>query len=600
MKILTLHVDYINFKPLKKALKSVAELSDKEKKGGEVKDALVVMTAVEKGDENVKETVSKLIENVKDVATQVKAKNIVLYPYAHLSSNLANPEIALEVLNAAEKELGKEKGFNVTKAPFGYYKEFELKVKGHPLSELSREIRTDTSSKLGQSREIRTDASVGDGKRTRPSVAELKKGKAEVVEYNPKEFLHEIKQSKLDTSKLKENDHRIIGQEMELFMLNQSSPGMVYWLPNGTIIYNELIKFWREEHSKLGYQETITPLVNKSALYKVSGHWSHYKENMFTSETDEGEYAVKAMNCPNAMVIFGSKPRSYRELPLRLSDTDKLHRYELSGTLSGLLRVRSFQQDDSHNFITEAQIKSEYEQIIAICDKFYGIFGMKYSFRLGTRPKKFMGDVKLWDKAEKELKEILKKSGKKFAILEGDGAFYGPKVDILMIDSMGREWQMGTIQLDMQMPLRFGLKYTDENNKEKTPIVVHRVIYGSLERFIGILLEHTNGRLPLWLAPTQARVLSFTDRNIDYARQVIKKLGEEIPELRLDADLRSTTIPAKVKEAEIARVPYIIVAGDKEEKEKTIAVRVKGNSKIVTYKVDELVKKLKDEIENKK
>ncbi len=573
MKILTLHVDYINFKPLKKALKGVEELSEKEKKGGEAKDALVVMTAIEKVDDNVKEVVKKLVDAVKDVASQVKAKTVVLYPYAHLSSNLASPEIAAEVLNTAEKEL--KKSFDVVKAPFGYYKEFEVKVKGHPLSELSREIRAE-------------------GK------AEKDKGKKEIIEYNPKEFLHEIKQSKLDTSKLKENDHRIIAQEMELFLMNQSSPGMAYWLPNGTIIYNELIKFWREEHSKLGYQETMTPLINKSALYKVSGHWTHYKEHMFTSETDEGEYAVKAMNCPNAMVIFGSKPRSYKELPLRLSDTDRLHRYELSGTLSGLLRVRSFQQDDSHNFITEKQIKEEYEQIIGLCDKFYGIFGMKYSFRLGTRPKKFMGDVKLWDKAEKELKDILKKSGKKFTVLEGDGAFYGPKVDILMTDSMGREWQMGTIQLDMQMPLRFGLKYTDENNKEQTPIVIHRVIYGSLERFIGILLEHTNGRLPTWLAPVQVRVLSFTDRNIDYARQMIKKIGEAIPELRLDADLRSTTVQSKVKEAEIMRVPYIIVAGDKEEKDKTIAVRVRGNPKIVTYKVDEFVKKLRDEIKNRR
>ncbi len=569
MKILTLHVDYINFKPLKKALKGIAELSEKEKKGQEVSDALVVLTAVEKGD-LVKESVKELVANVKDIAKQVKAKNIVLYPYAHLSSNLASPENAVSVFVEAEKELGKL--FKVTRAPFGYYKEFELKVKGHPLSELSREIRVESK-----------------GKET----------KKEPAEYNPKEFLHEIKQSKLDTSKLKENDHRIIGQQMELFMLNQSSPGMIYWLPNGTIVYNELIKFWREEHRKLGYQETMTPLINKSALYKISGHWAHYKEHMFISETDEGEYGVKAMNCPNAMVIFNSKSRSYRDLPLRISDTDRLHRYELSGTLAGLLRVRSFQQDDSHNFVSESQIASEYDQIIKICDRFYGIFGMKYSFRLGTRPEKFMGDVRLWDKAEKELQEILKKSGKKFSILKGDGAFYGPKVDIIMEDSMGREWQMGTIQLDMQMPLRFGLKYIDKDNKEKTPIVIHRVIYGSLERFIGILLEHTRGRLPTWLAPIQVRVLSFTDRNEQYARKIIRQIGIEVPELRIDADFRSVPVATKVRDAEIMRVPYILVIGDREEKEKTVAVRVKGDSKIKAMGTEEFIRLLSKEINNR-
>ncbi|MEK6897216.1 MAG: threonine--tRNA ligase [Nanoarchaeota archaeon] len=587
MKILSLHVDYINFRPLKKALKKIEELPEKEKQGQKVGESLVILTAVEKGD-SVKEGVKKLVENIEDIANQVKAKSIVLYPYAHLSSNLASPETAEEILKEAEKEL--KKGFKVVRAPFGYYKEFELKVKGHPLSELSREIRGDASSRLGQSREIKIGAEEGK--------SDKKTEKAE--EYNPKEFLHEIRQSKLDTSKLKENDHRIIGQQMELFLLNQSSPGMIYWLPNGTIIYNELVKFWREEHSRLGYQETMTPLINKSSLYKISGHWTHYKEHMFVTNTDEGEYAVKAMNCPNAMIIFSSKSRSYKDLPLRLSDTDRLHRHELSGTLSGLLRVRSFQQDDSHNFITEDMIKDEYNQIIKICDKFYGIFGMKYSFRLGTRPKKFMGDIKLWDKAEKELKDILKKSGKKFTILEEDGAFYGPKIDIIMEDSMGREWQMGTIQLDMQMPLRFGLKYMDKDNKEKTPIVIHRVIYGSLERFIAILLEHTNGRLPTWLAPIQIRVLSFTDRNEPYARKVIKRFGEAVPGLRMDADFRAIPVSTKVRDAELMKIQYIIVIGDKEEKQKTVAVRVKGDKRIKTMKPEKFVKSLKKEIQEKR
>jgi len=319
---------------------------------------------------------------------------------------------------------------------------------------------------------------------------------------------------------------------------------------------------------------------------------------MFICETDEGEYGVKAMNCPNAMLIFKSKSRSYRDLPLRLSDVDRLHRYELSGTLNGLLRVRSFQQDDSHNFITEDMIKDEYEQIFDICEKFYSLFDMKYSFSLGTRPKKAMGDIKVWNKAEKALKEVLKNSGKKFKIEEGDGAFYGPKVDIIMKDSMDREWQMGTIQLDMQMPERFGLKYIDKDNKEKIPIVVHRVIYGSLERFIGILLEHTNGRLPTWLSPIQVKMISFTDRNTKYAEKVIEEFKKEIPSLRIDSDFGSKPISSKIKEAELMKIPYILVVGDKEEKSKSIAVRKSG--KVKNAKIKSFISKLKKEIEDRK
>ncbi|MBI5803326.1 threonine--tRNA ligase [Candidatus Pacearchaeota archaeon] len=571
MKILALHVDYIRFKPLKKALKNIPELSEKEKKEMHVKEALAVLISIEKGDTDSDKIVQELVKNVKEIAGKVNAEKIVLYPYAHLSSNLASPEKATEILEKAEKELKKSKFSVVEKAPFGYYKEFELKVKGHPLSELSREIKVES---VGKEVEEKVDAS---------------------------KLLNEISKTKLDTSKLKENDHRIIGQQMKLFMFHESSPGMPYWLPKGLIVYNELIKFWREKHEKLGYQEIMSPLVNKKQLYQISGHWEHYKENMFISETEENEiYGVKPMNCPNAMLVFKSESRSYKDLPLRLSDTDRLHRFELSGTLNGLLRVRSFQQDDSHNFISEDMIKSEYRHILEICDTFYKIFGMEYSFRLGTRPKKFLGDKKVWDKADKELKDILKNSGRKHTIAEGDGAFYGPKVDIIMKDSQGREWQMGTIQLDFQQPERFELEYTDKNGKKKTPVVVHRVIYGSLERFIGILLEHTNGRLPTWLAPIQVRVLSFTDRNVEHAKQIIKKLGEQIPELRIDADFRNTTVQAKVKDAEIMRIPYIITIGDKEEKEKTLAIRVKGNSKIQTSKLNDFSESLKKEITERK
>src|SRR3989338_2043231 len=572
MKILTLHCDFIRFKPLKKAIKNPEELSEERKKEIVVKDPLVILTAVEKGDND--KVVKEMIASVKKTAGEVKAERIVLYPYAHLSSNLSDPTTALEYLAEAENVLKKE-GFEVTRAPFGYYKEFELKCKGHPLSELSKQFRAEEDS-------TSMKASV----------------KEDIID--PSKLYNKISQTKLDTSKLKENDHRIIGQKLGLFMFNESSPGAPYWLPNGLIVYHELLKFWREEHSKAGYKETMTPLVNKKELYDISGHWHHYKENMFVSDMGEdGVYCLKPMNCPNAMIIFKSQTRSYKDLPLRLSDADRLHRYELSGVLNGLLRVRSFQQDDSHNFITEDMISSEYEEIFRICEKFYSIFGLDYSFRLGTRPDKFLGESKTWDKAEKNLKEILKKSGKKFTIAEGDGAFYGPKVDIIMKDSLGREWQMGTVQLDFQLPQRFGLKYVDKDGKDKITVVIHRVIYGSLERFIGILLEHTNGSLPIWLSPVQVRVIDFTERNTKAAQKIMEEIKKAIPEIRIDSDFRNTTVNDKVRDAEMQKVPLIIVIGDKEEKSNTLALRKRGEKPEFEVKLDSFIKETKGKIENR-
>src|SRR3989344_1945269 len=573
MKILTLHCDYIKFKALKKALKDVEELSAKEKEEHEVKECLVVLTSIEQED-NVK-TVHQLVEAVEKTAKEVKTDRIVLYPYAHLSSNLAKPQLALELLKEAEIEL-KKKFKDTLRAPFGYYKEFEFKCKGHPLAELRKEFRSD-----------------GDKEVSTKIIS-----KEEPIDH--KKLLSQISRSKLDTSKLKDNDHRILGQKLGLFMFNETSPGMPYWLPKGLIMYNELVEYWRRVHDKLGYQEIASPLINKKELYLISGHWEHYKENMFISHTDENEtYCLKPMNCPNAMIIFKSEQRSYKDLPLRLSDTDRLHRYELSGTLNGLLRCRSFQQDDSHNFITEDMIKEEYEHILKICEKFYKIFNLEYSFRLGTRPEGFLGDKKIWDQAEKVLKEIMVKSGKKHSIQEGDGAFYGLKIDILMKDSLGREWQMGTIQLDFQLPLRFGLTYTDDKGEEKAPVVVHRVIYGSLERFMGILLEHTNGALPLWLSPRQVRVISFTDRNDKATEKFASELKELFPALRVDTDTRSDTLQSKIRDAEMLKINFMVIIGDKEEENKTLAVRPRGGKPQFGVKKDKFFTELKKELEER-
>lgn len=395
----------------------------------------------------------------------------------------------------------------------------------------------------------------------------------------------------------KKRDHKKLGPELELFMFHETSPGMPYWLPKGLKLYNELVNYWRDEHEKHGYQEIASPLLNKSDLYVTSGHWEHYKEDMFLADMGENEvYGIKPMNCPNAMVVFGSKTRSYKDLPLRLSDTDRLHRYERSGTLNGLLRVRSFQQDDSHNYISKDMIADEYEHIFELCEKFYGIFDLDFKFRLGTRPEKFLGKKETWDKAEEQLKKVLKESKREYFVEEGDGAFYGPKVDIVMKDALGRDWQMGTIQLDFQQPSRFKLKYVDQKGEHKTPIAVHRVIYGSLERFIGILVEHFAGKFPVWLAPVQVKILPVTDRSLDYAN----KLKDEYADFRVEVDDRSETLGAKIRDAQNERVPYMIIVGDKEEKDGKVSVRTRGGKDLGVMDKDGFKDIIEKDISEKK
>ena len=390
-------------------------------------------------------------------------------------------------------------------------------------------------------------------------------------------------------------DHKILGPKHELFMFHHTAPGMPYWLPHGVILFNELIQFWREEHAKRGYQEIVSPLLNKKELYETSGHYEHYWGDMFTVKTAENEeYGVKAMNCPNAMIVFGSKTRSYRDLPLRLSDTDTLHRNELSGTLNGLLRVREFRQDDAHIFVPEEEIGAEYKRIFELVERFYSIFGMTYTFRLGTRPKSFMGEMEIWNKAEANLKQILEESGKEYFVLEGDGAFYGPKVDILMNDVLGREWQMGTIQLDFQQPARFKLEYSAQDGTRKTPVAIHRVIYGSMERFIGILIEHYGGAFPTWLSPVQARVLPIADAHKGFAENVLEQLRGA--GLRAELDESNETLGKKIREAKTQKIPYLLVVGDAEVSAGTATLESRDNGKLGALPIAEIIAKLKGEI----
>ena len=397
----------------------------------------------------------------------------------------------------------------------------------------------------------------------------------------------------------KKRDHRKLGKELELFFFDETAPGMAYWMPKGFKMMNVLIDFWRKEHEKRGYMEFSGPQLNSSELWKISGHWDHYKEDMFVlTDSDGKEQALKPMNCPNAIKIFDSKLRSYKDLPMRFNDIDVIHRNEKSGQLNGLFRVRMFRQDDAHNFITEDQIGAEIKDIIEIAKQLYGIFGLDFELTLSTRPDDYMGDIELWNKAEANLKSVLDElCGKdNYRINEGDGAFYGPKIDIKMKDCLGREWQMGTIQVDFQLPLRFNLSYIDSNGEKKTPILIHRALFGSFERFIGIITEHFAGAFPVWLAPVQVKVLPISDSQKEYANKVIEKLQAE--GIRVELDDRQEKIGYKIREAQLSKVPYMLILGEKEVEAEAVGVRARKEGDIGAMPVDEFISKVKLEIEN--
>ncbi len=373
-------------------------------------------------------------------------------------------------------------------------------------------------------------------------------------------------------------DHRKLGKELELFMFHDWSPGSAFFLPKGAIIYNELINFMREEYRKRGYKEVITPQLFNKALWELSGHWQHFKENMFVLKVDEDEFALKPMNCPSHVLIFKNRTRSYRELPLRIADFCSLHRNELRGVLGGLTRVRKMSQDDAHIFCTKEQISSEIMRLLDFV-KFVFVDTLKFDFKikLSTRPEKFMGDVKLWELAEKALEEALKASKLKYEVKPGEGAFYGPKIDFDVRDSIGRDWQLATIQLDFQMPLKMEAEYEGQDGKRHTVVMIHRAILGSLERLIGVLTEHYAGKFPLWLSPVQVRILTVADRFNDYARKLLQQYFEA--GIRVEVDDKAETIPYKVREAELDKVNYILVVGEREVAAGTVTVR-KGKEQL--------------------
>ena len=405
------------------------------------------------------------------------------------------------------------------------------------------------------------------------------------------EYLYVLEESK-------KRDHRKLGKELELFFFDESAPGMAYWLPKGMKMLNVLIDFWRKIHEERGYQEFSGPQLNSSSLWKTSGHWDHYKEDMFVlTDADGNEQALKPMNCPNSIKVYASKLRSYKDLPLRFSDIDVIHRNEKSGQLNGLFRVRMFRQDDSHNYITEEQISSEIKDIIEIAKNLYGIFGLEFKLTLSTRPDDYMGEIEVWNKAEADLKSVLDEicGENNYTINEGDGAFYGPKIDIKMKDCLGREWQMGTVQLDFQLPMRFNISYIDKNGEKKTPILVHRAIFGSFERFIGILTEHYAGAFPLWLSPVQVKILSLSENEIEYANDIKKKL--EKAGFRVEVDSSDEKIGYKIRQAQLEKLPYMIILGKNELENNNISIRARNGEKIDGILLDEFILKLNKEVE---
>ena len=405
------------------------------------------------------------------------------------------------------------------------------------------------------------------------------------------DYLHLLEEAK-------KRDHKKLGKQLDLFSFHEEGPGFPFFHPKGTVIYDALVNFWKEIHKKHNYQEIKTPIILNKELWLKSGHWDHYKENMYFTKIDNKDYAVKPMNCPGGMLIYKSKLHSYKEFPLKIAELGLVHRHELSGVLNGLFRVRSFIQDDAHIYCTEEQLEQEITGVIKLSEEIYKTFGLKYELELSTKPKDSIGTAKMWKNAESSLEKALKKLKLKYKLNPGDGAFYGPKIDFHIKDSLGRTWQCGTIQVDFAMPEAFKLDYDGKDGKKHRLVMIHRAILGSLERFLGILVEHYAGKFPLWLSPTQVMVLTVTDKQNKFAKELYEKLKEN--DIRVEFDSRSESIGKKVRDAISLKIPYIITIGDKEVKSKKLAIRTRDGKVKFNVSVDKFIKDVKEEIKTKK
>ena len=395
----------------------------------------------------------------------------------------------------------------------------------------------------------------------------------------------------------KRRDHRRLGKELGLFMLTDYGPGFPFFLPKGMVLRNTLIDYWREVHKRYGYVEVSTPMILNRQLWEQSGHWDHYKNNMYTTVIDGEDYAIKPMNCPGGMLVYASEPHSYRDLPLRVGELGLVHRHELSGALHGLFRVRCFTQDDAHIFMTREQMESEIQNVVRLFDEVYNVFGLKYTVELSTMPEDHIGTVEEWEANQEILKKAITGMGKDFVINEGDGAFYGPKLDFHIEDCLGRTWQCGTIQLDSQLPERFNLEYTGEDGQKHRPVMIHRVVFGSIERFIGVITEHFAGAFPLWLTPVQVKVLPVTDRAHEYAKGLTQKLVDA--GIRAEDDCRSEKLGYKIREAQMQKIPYMLVVGDRDMENGTVSVRTRKGEDLGAMTMDAFLSKCLSEIASK-
>ncbi|MDV3278636.1 MAG: threonine--tRNA ligase [Nitrososphaerales archaeon] len=552
-----MHTDFIEYKPIQKEIAGAEEIRPKQVREDEV---VVLFTTVETGDDA--QLAAKAVSEAKEFLSKLGTKRLMIYPFAHLSQDLATPSDALPVLLAMEAE-AKKAGLEVMRAPFGWNKALQVKVKGHPLAEMSRSY---------------SNLAVGAVPKTKPR-----------REISESEAMARIKRS--DFGSLPETDHRIIGERLDLFSFQEPSPGMVYWHDKGLKLRNILEDFLRAELAKRGYVEISSPALANTALWRVSGHAEHYKDNMFLTKLGEEELGMKPMNCPSTFLVYKSRRWSYRDLPVKYATFDPLYRNELSGVASGLFRVKVLSQDDAHIIATEDQAEKELADLLDLMVKVYGVFKLEYKVKVSTRPDESMGSDEEWERATNTLIRVVKKMGFPYEVKAKEGNFYAPKIDVDIKDSLGREWQCGTFQLDLQMPKRFKLTYTGSDGKEHTPVVLHRTILGSLERFIGVMLEHYQGRLPIWLSPVQVKVIPITDSNGEYAGQVLKKLVDA--GIRAEGDFEPGTMNAKVKKAQLEKVPEMVIIGEKEQKAGTIAIRDRDGKQRFGMTAEQFVEELR-------
>ncbi len=561
MKILQLHVDFVEYTPIKKEIKGAEEIEPRTVRED---DIVVLFTAVEKGDDEA--LAKEAVAETSGFLSKLGTKRVMIYPFAHLSQNLAPPSDALPVLLEMEKE-AKAAGLEVERAPFGWTKALQIKVKGHPLAEMSRSFTHSAKQEV---------------------VAKPKTKR----ELSDAEAMARLRRS--DFANLPETDHRIIGERQDLFSFQEVSPGMVYWHDKGLKLRNILVDFLRTELAARGYIEISTPTLANTALWRVSGHSEHYRDNMFLTALGDEEMGMKPMNCPSTFMIYKSRKWSFRELPVRYSIFDPLYRNELSGVASGLFRVKSLTQDDAHIICTEEQAETELGGMLDLMEKVYGVFKLEYKVKISTRPDESMGSEEEWKRATDTLVRAVKKKGWKYEVKEKEGNFYAPKVDVDIKDSLGREWQCGTFQLDLQMPKRFKLSYTGPDGKDHTPVVLHRTILGSLERFVGIMLEHYKGALPVWLSPVQVKVIPLSDEHKEYGGKVLESLLKS--GLRAEGDFASGTMGAKIRNAQLLKIPYMLVVGKKEEESKSVAVRTRAGEQTFGVPVDDFVSRVKADV----